>query len=282
MTKIISTKMPRSHAEAVALSTLDTVRGFAHNLYEKRPDFHLNTAIMELDVLDQRLRGLSSPLRNQLEVDEHFAVVTQEIVNFSPAISTQLNEFWDAHLEIASLAESSDNAYGIMKYADDNQKKILDIDKRYTNVTNRVNKDPNDEITIYGLFYLHILKTEVIEYAYIEQFKELLRDFNLSKRYDAEEIFSATSKISKGKVWKTEARAMRDCITHNKYELQIDDSSWNILFDNQEDGYNYVKTFSRNEFLQFENETDLLYRSTLMLILRIISGTLIKQHLLQK
>jgi len=281
MTKIVSTEFSKPHAKVVALNTLDAVRGYAKELYKRNPLVKLEYSIMELDELESRIKGNSNPLRTSLEVDAHFHQITHEIVNFSPQISTQLAQFWKAHLEVASMAESNSKPYIIMGYIDDNQKQILKVDERYHQVADRIRINQNDEITVYALFYVHILRTEIIEYNFLKQFREMLTDFELSQKYDAEEIFSANNKIRKGRGWKTDARAIRDALSHNKYELFFTDDDWKIHFKNNEEGYNYDKVFKKEDFFRFQSDTDILYRSTLMLVLDLISRTIIKQHLLQ-
>jgi len=280
MTKVISTEFSKSHAKIVALNTLDAVRGYAKELYKRNPLVKLEYSIMELDELESRIKGNSNPLRASIEVDAHFHQITHEIVNFLPQISSQLAQFWKAHLEVATIAESNSKPYTIMGYIDDNQKQILEVDERYRIVSDRIRINQNDEIAVYSLFYIHILRTEIIEYNFLKQFKEMLIDFELNEKYDAEEIFSANNKISKGNVWRTDARAIRDALSHNKYELTFTDSDWKIHFHNNEEGYNYDKIFKKEDFFRFQTDTDILYRSTLMLVLNLISRTVIKQHLL--
>lgn len=274
-----SSKLARSKAERVALGALNNVREFANELYKRKDTIELQNAILELDELEHRIKGTSNRLRREIEVDAHFEQVTNQILNFTPEISPQLRNFWNAHMEIATIAASNDRSYIPMKYAEDNQEKILLVNDRYEKVVDRMNKDPDDEIHIYSLFYGHILRTEVIEYSFVKQFRELLTDFGLTSKYDPEEIFSVTDKVRIDKDWRTDAREIRNALSHNEFELDFSKSPWEIRFDNKKS--KFKKTFNRSEFLKFNNHTDLLYRSTLMVIFGLISRTVIKQHLLQ-
>jgi len=273
-----SSKISKSQVISVALGALNIIREYANELYQRKQTAELQNAILELDELEQRIQGKSKPLKTELEVDAHFQQVTNQILDFTPEISSQLHSFWNAHIEIATLAATSGRSYMPMKYAEDNREKILKVNERYTKVVEKMNKDPNDEISIYALFYVHNLRTEVIEHSFVAQFKELLTGFNLLAKYDPEEIFSVVSKVGKGKDWRTDARAVRDALSHNKFELVFSGSTWEIQFNNKKHGFK--KTFTRSEFIQFNNHTDLLYRSTLMLIFGLIARTVIKQHLL--
>lgn len=100
--------------------------------------------------------------------------------------------------------------------------------------------------------------------------------------YDPEDIFSATNKVCKGNEWRTDARAIRDALSHNKYVFEHNDISWKVIFDNTEYGYNFKKTFTNSEFYQYMNNTDAIYRGSIMLLNAFISMILIKQHCIKK
>ena len=87
---------------------------------------------------------------------------------------------------------------------------------------------------------------------------------------------------SKGNGWKTDARAIRDALSHNKYTLDVNDNSWTITFDNTEFGYDFHKSFTHSEFYKYMNHTDTIYRGSMMLLYAFISMILIKQHCIEK
>lgn len=277
--RIESGQISKSDAIKIALGTLNLVRDFAKELHKRKNTLQMENAIAELDELELRITGDSSPLQKNIEVDAHYQPVTNEIINFSPNLSSQLNKFWEAHIEIATIAESTGKSYMPMKLAEENREKILAVNEKYLKIAEVVRRDPNNEISMYALFYIHVLRTEVIEFSFIQQFKDLLTEFGLTGKYDPEEIFSATNKIGKNNEWKTDARAIRDALAHSKYEIDFIKSPWEIHFKNTKKHFD--KIFDRHEFLQFYYDTDILYKSTLMLIFGLITRTIIKQHLIK-
>jgi len=141
------------------------------------------------------------------------------------------------------------------------------------------------------LFYVHILRIESIEYSFVSDFKETLRKYGLEKNFDADEIFSVKKKVQKGwgknkktgrkqRKWRTDGRAIRDCLGHNLYDLDFTKKPWKIKFKGTKKGFEYKRSFNRDSFIRFMNDTDLLYRTSLMLLFTIFTLTLCKQHLM--
>lgn len=277
-TSITSINLSRSQAQEAAVTCLEILQRFMRELDRIYPSFNKGFAVVELGQLRLRVQRILRPLLFQSEVDIALHHVIDEIIHTKPAISSKLQTFWDAHIEMSAMSASSSQLYDPMKYANENREKILRVDQRHFEVSRRFAQNRDDEVSLYALFYVFMLKIDVIEYSFLKQFKELLQDFNLQSKYDAEEIFSAISKIQKGTTWNTDGRAVRDALGHNKFELEFSGGTWKIEFKNDERGYNFNKIFTKDEFTQFFNNTDMLHRSSLMLIFVIIASTIIKQH----
>ena len=81
--------------------------------------------------------------------------------------------------------------------------------------------------------------------------------------------------------WRTDARAIRDCLGHNLFELKFNNTSLTeIHFKGTKPGFEFQETFTKHEFMTLLNHTDLLYRGSFHLLFVIISLILIKKHLL--
>ena len=280
---VTSTDLSVEDAKNYGIGAINLVKEFVINLNEKNPTADRDLAIGELDEIISRIEGNSNPLRNNMDVDAHFMLAIKEIIHCRPAITNQLKKFWDAHLKIAEKAVEQEKSYSIMDMADQNREKIINIDERYRGLARLIGKDKVDDIPIiFAIFYIHLLKTEVIEYSFVLQLNELLNEFELNEVFSAEEIFSATTKIRKGNLWKTDARAIRDALGHNKYDLEIKNDSWNVKFHNCEQGYNFSKTFTGMEFRTFMTDTDYIYRCSMMILFAFSGMTVIKQHCLKK
>jgi len=232
------------------------------------------------------------PLKYSNVLDQQFLIFVNKIISFRLDISSKLKEFWEAQIEIMDISEKKGIPYNPSKYAMNNKEQILSVNSIYTKSANRFAKNQSDEVLLYALFYSHILKIESIEYSFLSDFNETLKTFGLEKKYDAEEIFSVNGKVQRGweynkktkkkvkKLWRTDGRAVRDCLGHNLFELDFSKNPWKIKFSSSKKGYEYNQIFNKNSFITFMNNTDLIYRCSIMLLFTIFVLTLCKQHLL--
>lgn len=278
-----SKELTPDFAKDTAVQYINVVKTYLENLNSREYSLDRETSIIGLEELTLRLTGKSSPLTHYRQSDILITLAVKQIILTRKDVSSKLRNFWMAHMRMADLAESQNKTYQPQQFFDKNRKKILEVDKRYQDLAELVSKDkPDDVMKAYSVFYIHILKTEMIEYSFLEQFKIILKEFNLIQEYDPEDIFSATNKVRKGSEWRTEARAIRDALSHNKYTLEVNDSSWKITFDNTESGYNFHKAFTNSEFYEYMNNTDTIYRGSMMLLTAFISMALIHQHCIEK
>lgn len=282
-TFVTSSTLPKSKAKETTLTLLGILAEYLVELglLNTRRRFTIDHAISQLRSYAIGVKGSGFPFAHSTVLDLQFIQIIDEIINFRPAISRQLREFLNAHFDMMSISASTSKEYNPTKFAMENQKKILEVNSRYSETVRRFGKRQNDRILLYALFYAHILKTETIEFSFVQQFKDELKRFKLDKKYDAEEIFSILGKVQKGKEWKTDGRAIRDCLGHNAYTLEFKKRTWSIHFHSTKKGHIYNKKFSKDVFIVFMNNTDLLYRSSLMILFAIIAITLIKQHFLK-
>ena len=277
-----SSRLPTETGRNLGLQYLHLVQEFLQNLNQLYPHLDKELAIRELEELENRIQGRGQRLTRQIEVDAHFTSSLHEIIHSREDISLKLQRFWDAQIDIAQVAVDRNISYHPKQIADENREKILNVDNRYRDISNIIAGNKSDDIiSIYALFFINNLRTEVIEFSFVQQLRNLLREMGLDAEYDPEEIFSATDKVAKGNQWRTDARAIRDALSHNKFSIEILDLTWNLEFNNTEEGYNFHRSFTRNEFRKFITDTDFLYRSSLMLIFALISMTLIKQHCIE-
>lgn len=280
---VTSKELSPTFARDYAIKSLDIVKKYLENLNSQEYRLDRENSIIGLEELKLRVIEKSPPLTHYSQADVLITTAVNQIIHTREDVSSKLNSFYTAHLKMADLAVSQNKKYQPQQFFDKNYKKILDVDKRYQSLAKVISKDKTDDVKrVYSIFYIHILKTEVIEYSFLEQFKNLLEEFNVTQKYDPEDIFSATNKVRKGNEWRTEARAIRDALTHNKYALEINNSSWKITFDNTDSGYNFHKTFTNSEFYKYMNNTDTIYRGSMMLLKAFVSLILIKQHCIEK
>lgn len=272
-------------AKKATIIFLDYLIEFAKSIDELRPDLDFFRPVMQLDELRMRLTSNGPALKNEYEVDRYLHEVVERMIHIDPKIEQQLTNYWKAQIQITTMSNKSSKDYHPQKLAEENYEQVTKIDKLYKYVKLKFNETPNEKSVIFGLFYIHILKTEVIEHSFRVQFEKLLHDFGLASVYDSKTIFSVKQKIlkqrksKKGNIvddWVTDARAIRDALSHNRFELEFVGDNWFLYFNNHEHGYDFEMTFSKDEFKSYLTNTDILYRCTMMINFRIIAGTLIK------
>lgn len=231
---------------------------------------------MHLEELKERISS-NLLLSSELEVDVYFEELIRRIIALNPRISRQLRFFFDAHIELTDISHNSGQPYDPLEIMNQYRERIEKIDKRYYRVQERFKENPSDEANTLAMLYMHILRTESVEYATRAQFENLLKNFGLISKYDSKEIFSVNGKVKLNGSWKTDARAIRDCLAHDKYTINLE-GEWRIEFKNVENGNDFYLAFTSDEFLRYLQTTGLLYKSTQIMIFRILAGALIKQH----
>lgn len=217
-----------------------------------------------------------------MEANNYLGPMFERILNWHPSISKQLREFFEAHKAIATYASKyPDMEYNLLKIISPTRENILRVTKVYNYAVKKIIENKNEVIHLYALFYAHILKTEVIEAAFRQQleyfFKEIRkRESTANLNFLPCEIFSISSQVLKGNALRTDARAIRDSLTHLQYDLKFINDSWEIHFLNFEDGYNFDRIFGRDDFLEFLDLTDLLYKCTFNIVIMLVMNDVVK------
>ena len=174
------------------------------------------------------------------------------------------------------------------EYIEEIHDSIEEIEAMSEMVLGRLLDKPVDRVTIYALFYIHILKTETLEERLIRQFDTLLRNCDLDGKFNLIEILSVFGAIPKLKKKEapsslTHAEAIRNCLAHKLFGLTFHSDSWSITFDNKGTygsgrfGYQYKRQFSGAEFVEYFTLTEFLYKSALVLIYLTILAQLLRR-----
>ena len=153
--------------------------------------------------------------------------------------------------------------------------KILKADEIYQKVVKSVNSNPTEDSLIYAIFYNLITLVETAEFAFRKNFEDLLTTYNLNSKYDAKKIFSIDGKVPMYSEFRTDGRAIRDALGHFKFDIKKIDGDTEIKFEYTEDGYNFKRVFKKIDFLEFVQNTYLLYKTQGFLVwLFIASATM--------
>ena len=287
---VTSSTLSKTIAKSSVLALFDIIIPFGQELLTKKPTHTRHNSIQELTKVRDSVKN-DIPLRFSSVLDIQFTNFINQLIKFRPSIAIQLKNFWDAQTKIMDISAKQNKDYNPAKYASENVETIMTVNSRYTKVANTFSQNLDDEVLLYSLFYVHILRVESIEYSFVSDFKETLRNFGLENKIDADKIFSVKNKVQKGwgknkktgkkqKEWRTDGRAIRDCLGHNLYDLDFTKKPWKIKFRGTKKGFEYTASFNRDSFIQLMNSFDLLYRTCLMLLFTIFTLTLCKQHFL--
>ena len=99
-----------------------------------------------------------------------------------------------------------------------------------------------------------MIRSEAHEYR-MKQIIERAKFINID--FDSAEVLSVQNKVSKGKQDKPDRRAIRDATAHARFKIESDGKDdYIIKYNNTEDGYSFIKDFSRRDLLYFYQDYD--------------------------
>jgi hypothetical protein len=269
-----------------ALLHLDTILTFVESINRAKPQIGFQPFVISLLTLRERIEKSSPPLRSASDVKSYLRPVQDGIIRFLPPVRNQLDDFWQVQNLIIQASNKAKTSYSPAEVLDKKYEAIEVMQKRFDIVLERFVANPNDEVNIDALFYIHILRTETLAKGLIEQLSELIKKFNISG-FDAASIYSIQPPIKqvyRGSTrYLTDAEAVRNALAHNKYKITFDKHSWRIEMDNNNEfGYHYKKSFTQKEFEEYLKQTEILYRASVVLIYMLVLWGIITNLLLEK
>ena len=274
----------KDDAKKYALGFIQEIIDFANVIENKNPGAGFLAPIVQLTELQSRVGSGRPPIRQERDVDWYFEAILKKLIDFRPAVSKQLRQFFEVHREITSLSNGEDGPiYNPTSIIEDRKPDIISVTEKYRAVTDQFMKAPNDPMTIYALLFIHILNTETLADGMIGQLKKILQDFNLTSKYDAAAIYSVDQhfKLKNGTI--TDGQAIRHCLAHNLFEIEFRAQDWQIHFNNDKAAeYKFQKAYSADQFSQFLKNSSYLYRASYIILNRIIAGTIVKVHFVEK
>ena len=261
-----STPLSFAQCQKITEKSLGHVISFAENIDTLYPSHGFLGPIQKLDELKIKVGKATNEFLTAKEIDDYIRPMLSRIITWNRKIEPQLLNFWQAQIDIGDTAVSVHSQYDPLEIATTVLKKILNANKVFESAIEALKKNPTNINYFYGLFYAQILATETAEYVFRKQLDSLLKKYNLDQKYDSIEIFSVNGKIPKGSKFRTDSRAIRDALGHYQFEIEFVGTSWEIKFNNTEEGYNFTPIFTRDEFLEQMSNADLLYKSQAFLI----------------
>ena len=292
------------HNEKVNTSGLELVIKFLMRLFIKTKNDHIIYHIAELEDLLQLIKDSEDPFYVKKNLDpshvnkkfspihekrdlksipindilhKTFAPVISLTIDSHPQLKNQLLQFWEAHMKVTQVSNTNKKSFAPLKVVQIMTDRIITIQKMYDEIEYEARSSKPRSMYLYSLFYLHILNTESLGYALLNQFTELLNEYKFNDIYDPIAIFSVNEKIPRGENFVTDVKAVRDAAAHFKYEILDENGLVKIHFKNYDKGYKFDKIFSEEEFLIFLKNSEILYEVQLNFLWLLITLPIIKK-----
>lgn len=232
--------------------------------------------IIELMKWEQALRMIeykvyrsSSPFQCDREAKEVFRFGLN-LVTLIPSLQKQLQGFWNLWHDAFKLWRQSPNQYQDFDWWNveaDLFHRLEETDAMAEEVVTSVVKDPKNLLVAHALLNAHVARTESIEYVINKILERAIQTFGLSDKYDTASLCSVKSKVPKGGDWRSDVRAIRDAVSHKRYNIISDQYDWTVTFSNTNGGYHFTQTYNRNEFIRFFDQHTLLYKIQLWILI---------------
>jgi hypothetical protein len=266
---------------AFVSQAIDLAIKYFENIHKIIVETDLLKFIIDLSVFNERIKKAETAIFTDKEINDIIGLAIGITETWNPNLRKQLTKFVEAHFEIDKMSDLDPYLppYAPLKYVENDFARLTNAHSEYVDLIASFNTPQITEIQLKALLLGYVAKTETVGYAFEKQFLELIKTYGLEQKYDVKEIFSINNKVKRNTVFQTDSRAIRDSIAHYRYKIISLSNSWEIQFDNDEDGYNYHKKFSYNEFIQFLDNHHKLYISQLLILQLIGAGSYLKKYM---
>ena len=259
------------------------------NIHKAIPSSEILQRIIKIGELRERANSINVPFLTDEDLTGYVEPTKYLIINLKPSLKNQLNMFWEAQMAIIhQIHISKNNVYNA--FTELNQKMYQSLEL-YNDMLKLIDKEKDRKSFLLALFYLHILRTESIGFTIKEEFDQHAKTHGLDPSiFDSNVIFSVRNKVHRTKIrngsvkdtWVTDVKAIRDALAHHKYNLVLEGNSWKeIQFLNNEKGYQFSMNFSKEEFFEFINDFDVLYKSQMMIIFLLSAISNLKELMIE-
>lgn len=267
-------------ARKEATHSLSALAKFAENLHNKTFDQSLFQSAITLRTIEIKARNSSEPCLSDSEIKQ-VQSFGQQLIQFHPDIKSQLNQLWDLYHDVFRKLRSTKTSpgYALRGEISKLRRRIQRADVLAERIVSAVQSKVSNILSPAALLLVHIVRTETIEYAIVEQLSDAVKKHGLQSKYDIEAICSVQSKVKKGSEWRTDVRAIRDATAHRWFKIRLSKNDWAMKFDNDEKGYTFHKQFSRKEFTRFFDLHTLLYKLQLHLLIVLELLPILTTHL---
>jgi hypothetical protein len=229
----------------------------------------------QIDVIEKFALHLSS---NRCSINSYFT---------RQCFLSKLHQFWNLRQTIISITGKTEEIIlwrlskkDIFQNKADafkvSIKRAHQVKKTTDLIVNAISNKSINIHSIMSILLILVIRVEAHEYE-IENMIGMAKNY-VNLNYDIPEMCSVTSKVQKGKDWRSDTRAIRDAISHAHFSVDYSDKGYKIHFQNSEDGYSFDKAFTEEELLLFYQDYDrLIAVQTLLLNSALTSDFLRRQ-----
>ena len=256
-------------AKKIAIDRLSALASFAENLDSTFPTQGFLEWAIKLHMIEEKIKKASARCLLGSEINQ-ISIFGGTLINFRVDLKPKLSALWALYHEVLHIlvATKSIEGYHLQKIITKLTERIEQTDELAGKVTTEVIRNPSNILSATSLLLVHVIRTESIENAITKQLEDAVMTFNLQDKYDIIDMCSVQFKVAKGKTkanktkWYTDVRAIRNATAHGHFQIHmLNNNDWSIEFnDNEKEGYNFHKTFSREEFQRFFDQHSLLYK----------------------
>ena len=261
----------------------EMVLKFAHNIYFETNERKCLDVIAKLQLIQNRIKSKEDFTITNDELAKFVLPIRDMFVEIKPTLREQLRDFWDSIAYVNASINRKKVFTRITMFEFEKLKNMANLSYLHSETVKKYVENPDEKSHLYALCYCHVTRVDVFEESIKPSYEELLLKHSLDQKYDSNKIFSIekTAKMkTKGKKKSiTDIRAVRNCLAHYLYSIN-QENDWTITFKSGEkdDEFTiYSRTFSREEFVDFLNDSNILYQLMIMLM-NILSAVTYLTH----
>jgi hypothetical protein len=257
------------NAQKACEHLIDNIYEFVDSINNVFPSAGYDVLASHLVLMKTSILTTKGPFIKNDDCDKFIGEFLDAFTRFNPDIEQNLQGFHNAYLEIAKFFEKNPaiGSFQLTDYGNDRVEQMIKINHASNEVLVALKNDPCNVITLYASFAIHSSKTQMSEYALLNElsnYKKLMETNSVTVSFDPIKIFSVKNSIQqKDGTFITEARAIRNLVDHHKFDLDIKSDPCTIHFKSQSGknwNFTYDRKFIGSEFKDYLALLDAFYK----------------------
>jgi undecaprenyl pyrophosphate synthase len=254
---------------------LDRLTQFSNQMDTKYPEYGFKAFTTRLSILGNTVQSASGPCFSTADIEEienfsrHLAFSQDFVSHYfhRRGFFEKLQTFWNLRQAIIDTGKATNIIVWRCETEDLTSSDLYEISnsirrafqvKKITDYIEQAILDNQQSkiLSLTSILLALVIRVEAHEYEIENMIKKAKKYTKLN--FDIQEILSVTSKVAKGDRWKSDSRAIRDAISHAKFSITQIKKGHILSFSNNEQGYNFVKNFTKSQMMLFYQDFDRL------------------------